>query len=221
MRFEAGDFPRLDALHPGDDRGPGEKPTGHNPFDVTKVWPKAEYPLIEVGVMELNRYPDNFSLRGAGRVLAGQHRARHQFFARQDAAGAAVSPMATRNAYRLGVNFNHIPVKRPKVPVPKLPSRRQDADRRQSGRNAHLQSQHARGSGTTSRILPSRRSRSKGDAAQLGPPRRRRSLGTAGKPFPEDDSRRSQQLLFENTARAMGDAKLHIKERYVRQLHAC
>src|SRR5271170_6201236 len=32
----------------------------HNPFDLTKVWPKAEYPLIEVGVMELNRWPDNY-----------------------------------------------------------------------------------------------------------------------------------------------------------------
>ena len=32
----------------------------HNPFDLTKVWPKAEYPLIEVGVMELNRYPENY-----------------------------------------------------------------------------------------------------------------------------------------------------------------
>ena len=32
----------------------------HNPFDVTKVWPKADYPLIEGGVMELNRYPDNY-----------------------------------------------------------------------------------------------------------------------------------------------------------------
>jgi catalase len=32
----------------------------HNPFDLTKVWPKREYPLIEVGVMELNRYPDNY-----------------------------------------------------------------------------------------------------------------------------------------------------------------
>jgi catalase len=29
--------------------------------DVTKVWPKAEYPLIEVGVMELNRYPETIS----------------------------------------------------------------------------------------------------------------------------------------------------------------
>ena len=32
----------------------------HNPFDLTKVWPKTEYPSIEVGVMELNRYPENY-----------------------------------------------------------------------------------------------------------------------------------------------------------------
>src|ERR1700743_2918950 len=32
----------------------------HNPFDLTKVWPKADYPLIQVGEMELNRYPENF-----------------------------------------------------------------------------------------------------------------------------------------------------------------
>lgn len=31
-----------------------------NPFDVTKVWPQAEYPLIEVGVMELNEIPVNY-----------------------------------------------------------------------------------------------------------------------------------------------------------------
>jgi catalase len=31
-----------------------------NPFDLTKVWPHANYPLIEVGIMELNRNPDNF-----------------------------------------------------------------------------------------------------------------------------------------------------------------
>jgi catalase len=32
----------------------------YNPFDLTKVWPHADYPLIEVGVMELNRNPDNY-----------------------------------------------------------------------------------------------------------------------------------------------------------------
>jgi catalase len=31
-----------------------------NPFDLTKVWPKAAFPLIEVGFFELNRNPENF-----------------------------------------------------------------------------------------------------------------------------------------------------------------
>jgi catalase len=32
----------------------------YHPFDLTKVWPHKDYPLIEVGVMELNRNPENF-----------------------------------------------------------------------------------------------------------------------------------------------------------------
>ena len=31
-----------------------------NPFDLTKVWPHADYPLIKVGTMELNRNPENY-----------------------------------------------------------------------------------------------------------------------------------------------------------------
>jgi catalase len=31
-----------------------------NPFDLTKIWPKRDYPLIEVGVVELNRNAENF-----------------------------------------------------------------------------------------------------------------------------------------------------------------
>jgi catalase len=31
-----------------------------NPFDLTKVWPHADFPLIEVGRFELNRNPDNY-----------------------------------------------------------------------------------------------------------------------------------------------------------------
>lgn len=31
-----------------------------HPFDLTKVWPHKDYPLIEVDVMELNRNPDNY-----------------------------------------------------------------------------------------------------------------------------------------------------------------
>ncbi len=32
----------------------------YNPFDLTEVWPHGDYPLIEVGVMELNRNPENY-----------------------------------------------------------------------------------------------------------------------------------------------------------------
>ena len=31
-----------------------------NPFDLTKVWPHADYPLIDVGEFELNRNPENY-----------------------------------------------------------------------------------------------------------------------------------------------------------------
>jgi catalase len=31
-----------------------------NPFDLTKVWPHSNYPLIEVGILELNRNPENY-----------------------------------------------------------------------------------------------------------------------------------------------------------------
>jgi catalase len=32
----------------------------YNPFDLTKVWPHNDYPLIEVGILELNRNPENY-----------------------------------------------------------------------------------------------------------------------------------------------------------------
>ena len=57
--IEAGDFPRWTLFIQVMTEAQA-KTHRHNPFDLTKVWPKAEYPLIEVGVMELNRWPDNF-----------------------------------------------------------------------------------------------------------------------------------------------------------------
>ena len=32
----------------------------YNPFDLTKVWPHDDYPLIEVGELEMNRNPENY-----------------------------------------------------------------------------------------------------------------------------------------------------------------
>jgi catalase len=32
----------------------------YNPFDLTKAWYHKDYPLIEVGVLELNKNPENY-----------------------------------------------------------------------------------------------------------------------------------------------------------------
>ncbi len=57
--IEAGDFPRwtlyLQTMTEGE---AARHPV--NPFDLTKVWPHGDFPLREVGVLELNRNPTNF-----------------------------------------------------------------------------------------------------------------------------------------------------------------
>src|SRR6201987_1860487 len=57
--IEGGDFPRWTLFIQVMTEAQA-KTHRHNPFDLTKVWPKAQYPLIEVGVMELNRWPENY-----------------------------------------------------------------------------------------------------------------------------------------------------------------
>jgi len=88
-----------------------------NPFDVTKVWSKKEYPLIEVGVLELNRNPENYfadveqSTFNPGSFVPGigpspDKLLQGRLFAYGDAA-----------RYRLGVNHHLIPVNAAKIPI--------------------------------------------------------------------------------------------------------
>src|SRR6185503_274075 len=61
--IERGDFPKWRVcvqIMPEKEADPWSKRTGWNPFDLTKIWPHKDYPLIEVGVMELNRNPGNY-----------------------------------------------------------------------------------------------------------------------------------------------------------------
>lgn len=88
-----------------------------NPFDLTKVWSKKEYPLIPVGEFELNRNPENYFadveqaafspaniVPGIG--LSPDKMLQGRLFAYGDA-----------QRYRLGVNHMSIPVNAPKCPV--------------------------------------------------------------------------------------------------------
>ena len=88
----------------------------HQPFDLTKVWPHKDYPLIEVGDLELNRNPENYFAEVEQAAFEPQHRAGHGLLARQDAAGAAFS-YADAHRYRLGINHDSLPVNKPHCPV--------------------------------------------------------------------------------------------------------
>ena len=102
-----------------------------NPFDLTKVWPKGDFPADRGrrdGAQPLSR--QLFRGNRAGGLLAGQRRSRHQLLAGQDAAGPALL-VRRCPAIPAGRQFQPYPGKRAKVPVPKLSPRWRDADRRQ------------------------------------------------------------------------------------------
>ncbi|HLU79411.1 MAG TPA: catalase [Burkholderiaceae bacterium] len=88
-----------------------------NPFDLTKTWPHADYPLVKVGTMTLHRNPDNFFAQieqaafSPGNVVPGIGLSPDKMllgrsFAYNDA-----------QRHRIGTNFHQLPVNRPKVPV--------------------------------------------------------------------------------------------------------
>lgn len=91
--------------------------TPYNPFDLTKVWPHKDYPLIEVGVLELNRNPDNYfaDVEQAGfspaNVVPGISHSPDKMLQLR------IFSYADAHRYRLGVNYEHLPVNRPRCPV--------------------------------------------------------------------------------------------------------
>ncbi|WP_049567214.1 catalase [Nocardiopsis sp. SBT366] len=89
----------------------------YNPFDLTKVWPKGDYPLIEVGRMTLDRNPDNHFI----------HIEQAAFEPSNMVPGTGASPdkmllgrmfsYPDTHRYRIGVNYDELPPNRPHAPV--------------------------------------------------------------------------------------------------------
>ncbi|MCW2767471.1 MAG: Catalase [Nocardioides sp.] len=88
-----------------------------NPFDLTKVWPHADYPLVKVGRMVLNRNPENF--------FAQIEQAAFEPANLVPGIGASPDKMLQgrlfsypdTHRYRIGPNYLQLPVNQPKVPV--------------------------------------------------------------------------------------------------------
>src|SRR5260221_9741529 len=87
-----------------------------NQFDLTKVWPHADYPLIEVGVLELNKNPENFFADVEQAAFSPANVVPGIGFSPDKMLQARLFSYGDTQRYRLGVNFNHIPVNAPKCP---------------------------------------------------------------------------------------------------------
>lgn len=88
----------------------------HDPFDLTKVWPHAEYPLIEVGELELNRNPENVFAEVEQAAFSPANIVPGIGFSPDRMLQARLFSYGDAQRYRLGVNFNQIPVNAPKCP---------------------------------------------------------------------------------------------------------
>ncbi|MFC1539046.1 catalase [Candidatus Latescibacterota bacterium] len=84
-----------------------------NPFDLTKVWPHADYPLIEVGVMEMNRNPKNYFADIEQAAFSPANVVPGISFSPCKMLQARIFSYADAHRYRLGVNFERLPVNAP------------------------------------------------------------------------------------------------------------
>lgn len=87
-----------------------------NPFDLTKVWPHADYPLIDVGVLELNRNPDNYFAEVEQVAMNPSNIVPGIGFSPDRMLQGRLFSYGDTQRYRLGVNHHQIPVNAPKCP---------------------------------------------------------------------------------------------------------
>ena len=185
----------------------------YNPFDLTKVWPHKDYPLIEVGILELNRNPENYfaeveqSAFNPASIVPGIG------FSPDKMLQGRLFSYGDAQRYRLGVNHHQIPVNRPRCPVTGF---HRDGAMRVDGNY-----------GSTLGYEPNSYGQWQQQPQFAEPPL---SLEGAADHWNhrEDDDYYSQpralfnlmsavqkNALFENTAAAMGDAPKEIKVRHI------
>ncbi|MFA5572544.1 MAG: catalase [Candidatus Bathyarchaeia archaeon] len=185
----------------------------YNPFDLTKVWYHKEFPLIEVGYFELNRNPENYFAEVEQSAFNPAHIVPGIGFSPDKMLQGRLFSYGDTQRYRLGVNHHQIPVNAPRCP---MNSYHRDGQMRVNN-NA----------GSTIGYEPN----SYGEWSEQ-PEFREPPLELTGAAdnwdFRADDndyytqpgklfrlmSSAQQKVLFENTARAMGDAPLEIKLRH-------
>jgi catalase len=116
LAIQKGDFPRWTLFIQVMPEMDAQK-TSYNPFDVTKVWPHKEYPLIEVGVMELNRNAGNYFTEIEQAAFAPSNIVPGIGFSPDKMLQARIFAYADAHRHRLGTHYEALPVNAPHVPV--------------------------------------------------------------------------------------------------------
>mgnify|MGYP000609033551 FL=1 len=186
----------------------------YHPFDLTKVWPHKDYPLIEVGVFELNRNAENFFADVEQSAFAPSNLVPGIGVSPDRMLQARLTNYADAQRYRLGTNYQQIPVNAARCPVH---SNHRDGSGRVDGNYGRLPHYEPNSF----------------HQWQEQPQYREPPLKISGNAdhwdFRKDDADyykqpgdlfrlmnpAQQQALFDNTARAMGDAPDFIKQRHI------
>ena len=114
--IEAGEFPKWKFCIQVMDEADAEN-MPFNPFDLTKVWPHGDFPLIEVGELELNRNPDNYFAEIEQAAFSPSNIVPGISFSPDKVLQSRIFSYADAHRYRLGTHYEALPVNRPKCPV--------------------------------------------------------------------------------------------------------
>ncbi|MDZ7896120.1 MAG: catalase [Sphingobium sp.] len=114
--IEKGDFPRWKMQVQIMPEMDADK-TSYNPFDLTKVWPHADYPPIDIGILELNRNADNYFAQIEQAAFSPSNIVPGIGFSPDKMLQARIFSYADAHRHRIGTHYEALPVNAPKCPV--------------------------------------------------------------------------------------------------------
>ena len=88
-----------------------------NPFDLTKVWPQKDYPLVEVGEMVLDRNPENYFAEVEQAAFEPRNVVPGMGYSPDKMLQGRLISYPDAHRYRIGVNYQSLPVNKPQCPV--------------------------------------------------------------------------------------------------------
>lgn len=93
------------------------KQCSFNPFDLTKVWPHGDYPMIDVGVLELNENPQNYFQQIEQASFSPSNVVPGISWSPDKMLQARIFSYADAHRYRVGTHYEMLPVNRPRNEV--------------------------------------------------------------------------------------------------------